>query len=269
MSDRKVLESRTENLEQLLEEPEASEQDSGGISRRKFLAAGATVGTASLSGCVGPAEFDDYGEFRIGIRDNIPVVKNLPFVEYYSPPLEQMVDNIDEVAENEINGRSVAPDGNRILMGIDYYTDDEILSLMEERPGLVEQEEEVTRLIDWRHYSVMTMGIEAGGAMKDIQQYLEKDLQRQYANNAAVPFYQALNITYDIAEPRLIISEESDERDDQFIGMNLYMLGDGDSRAGRYFNATEIKRYSQGSLENLREDLEQEAIQEGGFSFFL
>ena len=140
---------------------------------------------------------------------------------------------------------------------------------MEETPELVGDPDAVTRLVDWKHYSIIRMGIKAGGYMQDIQQYLEKDLQTQYANNAAGPFYDALRITYSAASDRFDINSDSDERDDQFIGMNLYMLGNGNSRSGRYFNTTEIKEYSQGSLSDLRTDLEEEATSEGGFNFSL
>lgn len=264
MTEDNSTESEYEELNKLLEDSDEPTE----LSRRKFMAAGSTAGMTILGGCKTP-QLTDYGEIRIGLRYNIPVVKDFPLVSYYSPELEQQAQNIHERSETEIAGRSVSTSENKIRMSIDYFEDDEILSLMEQRPGLVGDEEAVTRLIGYGHYGIMRMGVKAGGAMRDIQQYLSKDLQKQYANNAAEPFHQALKITNSVANPSFDISPESDERDDQFIGMNLNMYGRAGSRAGRYFNTTEIKEYAKGSLENLREDLEEEAIQQGGFSFYL
>ena len=254
-----------EGVEDVDSELEAAEQN--GLTRRKFLATASPAILGSLGGCVGPSGFDDYGEFSIGIRD--PLFDGLPFTEYYSPPLEQRASNIEERAESNLSGRSVSGSDNKVLMDLNYYTDDQVLSWMEETPELVGDPEAVTRLVDWKHYSIIRMGIKAGGYMQDIQQYLEKDLQTQYANNAADPFYDALRITYSAASDRFDINPDSDERDDQFIGIDLYMLGNGNSRAGRYFNTSEIKEYSQGSLSDLRTDLEEEATSSGGFNFSL
>lgn len=267
MSEKDLLKGQKDNLDSILEDSDDEGASSSGVTRRKFLATASPALMASLGGCVGPAEFNDYGEFEIGIRHEI--FDPIPFTEYYSPALEKLADTIHERAESEISGRNVAETNNKILMDLEYFDDERVLEWMQESPGLVGDPEAVTRLIGWGHYSIIRMGIKAGGAMKDIQQYLAKDLQQQYANNAAIPFHDALNITYDVANHRFDINPESDERDDQFIGMNLYMLGNGNSRAGRYFNTSEIERYAEGSLENLQEDLEEEAISQGGFGFNL
>lgn len=256
-------EIQEENLEYLLEEDYPDD-----ITRRKFLTAGSAAAVTILGGCRTP-RLTDHSELRIGLRYDIPFLKDLPFVSYYSPVLEQQAENIHERLETELTGRSVSTAENKILMSINYLEDDDVLALMDQRPGLVGDKDAVSQLIGYGHYGLMRMDIKAGGAMRDIQQYLEKDLQRQYANNAAEPFYEALKVTNSVAGPSFDISPESDERDDQFIGINMNMKGRGNSRAGRYFNTTEIKKYSRGSLSNLRDDLEEEATQQGGFSFFL
>jgi len=243
---------------------DSSEEGFSNMSRRKFLAAGSTAAAAGLAGCTGPG-FTEYGEFEIGIRR--PILDRIPFTNYYSPELEDQADEIEAQADENLNGRTVASGDNIVKMDLDYYTDDEVFSWMESSENVVGDEEAITRLVDWKHYSIIRMGIEAGGFMEDIPQYLEKDLQTQYANNAAEPFYEALNITNEVANNSFDINPASDERDDQFIGMNLYMLGTGNSRAGRYFNTSEIEGYAEGSLDNLQDDLEEEATQQGGFSF--
>lgn len=237
------------------------------MTRRAFLYGG----SAAVVGGAGYTYFtnlNEFGEFEIGIKNKIPLVHRLSFVKYYSPVLEQKANSIDETAEEQIRGRSVAETENKILKDVDYYTDEEVFASIEEGQGLAGQPEEITRLLDWQHYATLKMGIKAGGYMSDIQQYLEKDLQEQYANNSAQPFHEAMEITYDIAGPQFDINPESDERDDQLLGMELYMLSSG-GMAGRYFNTTEIERYAKGSVDNLAEDLEEEATQEGGYSFYL
>jgi hypothetical protein len=254
------------------ERSEKSSQDSSNnsstsLTRRAFIYGGgsAIAGTAGYTYFTNQNEF---GEFEIGIEDKIPFVHKLSFVKYYSPVLHQKANNIDETAEEQITGRSVAAKDNKILKDLDYYTDDEVFASIEEGRGLVGQPDEITRLLDWQHYASLKMGIKAGGYMSDIQQYLEKDLQEQYANNSAEPFHEAMEITYDIAGPQFDINPQSDERDDQLIGMELYMLANG-GMAGRYFNTTEIRQYARGTVQNLAEDLEEESTQEGGFSFYL
>lgn len=241
-------------------------------TRRALLKGGAAAGLGG-AGYTYYTNRNDFGEFEIGLRDRIPFITDFlidfPFFEYYSSSLSEVVKTIDERAESEINGRNVSRSDNKILKDLDYYTDEEVFRIMENKPGFVGDAEEVTRLLNWNHYSTIRMGIKAGGDMKDINQYLAKDLQVNYANNASEPFHKALNIVNEVAHPYYDIDPASDERDDQIVGIELYMLGNGNSRAGRYFNTTEIERYAEGSLKKLRNRLEEEAIEPDGFTFYL
>ncbi|WP_414836738.1 hypothetical protein [Candidatus Nanohalococcus occultus] len=240
-------------------------------TRRKLLAGAGALGLTALAGCSAPdPDYTDWGRFRIKAPGGLPfqLEEDLPFVTYSAPLLEETAQAIHDQAEQELSGPTVRETQNKVLMDTFYFSDDEILSAMERNPRLVGDEDEISRLIGNNHYATMRMGIKASGETRDIRQYLAKDLRAEYINNISQPFKNSFEIAYDLGEPVFDIGG-ADERDDQFIGMELYVLGNGGSKAGRYFNTSEIKKYAEGKLSALESDLEEEAVREGGFEFYL
>lgn len=241
------------------------------VSRRKVLGATGAAGLASLSGCSVPnPEYTNWGRFRIKVPGGVPLIDEdaIPLVTYSAPRLEDTARAIHDTAEEEIDAPTVKEVNNKILMDTFYFKDTEILEAMKNNKRLVGDPDEISQLIGNKHYATMKMGIKAAGVTRDIKQYLSKDLRSEYIDNISEPFQNAFKIAYNVGNPVFDIGG-ADERDDQFIGMELYMLGNGNSRAGRYFNTSEIKRYGQGSLSTLENDLEKEAEEPGGFEFFL
>lgn len=274
-----------EEFEDINEYLEERGTDESNLSRRKFLAAAGTAGAAGLSGCLGTEnvvgwnideaglprpQFTDWGRFRVLMPGGLPfgLEEDIPLATYSSNKIENTARSIHDRAERDITNVDVREVPNKILMETFYFTDEQVLEALPGNSRLVGDRDQISRLIGNKHYATMKMGIKAGGATRDIRQYLEKDLRSEYIDNIGESFRDAFSIAYELGEPVFDIGG-ADERDDQIIGMELYMLGNGGSLAGRYFNTTEIQRYGEGSVSRLVSDLEEEAEEPGGFEFYI
>lgn len=259
-----------EDFEDVDEALEDDGRSSRLVSRRKILAALGVAGTAGFTEIYSPnPDYSDWGRFRVQVPGGLPFAleEEIPLLTYSSKDIEEIASSIHDEAEEELRGPTVRETENKIFMDTFYYNDGEILERMQNNDRLVGDPSQITRLLGNKHYATMKMGIKAAGQTRDIRQYLAKDLRVQYINNISELFQQAFQIASEIGEPHFDIGG-ADERNDQFIGMELYMLGNRGSMAGRYFNTTEIQEYSE-DLSQLEEDLEDEADRPGGFEFSL